>query len=78
MIEELRAAITAFETRDMAELVKFHRYVEQDLEKLTDETQVLPFRHYLILICRLVKPVNSSIPSNAGISKIRRLPDEET
>ncbi|KAF9683541.1 hypothetical protein SADUNF_Sadunf04G0024500 [Salix dunnii] len=40
-ITELRAAISTFKTKDMAELVKFHRHVESILEKLTDETQVL-------------------------------------
>ncbi|KAF7823011.1 formin-like protein 13 [Senna tora] len=42
LIIELKAAITAFQTKDMDELIKFHKHVEQNLEKLTDETQVLP------------------------------------
>ncbi|KAK4439918.1 COP1-interacting protein 7 [Sesamum alatum] len=40
-IKEVKAAINAFETSDMNELLKFHKYVESHLEKLTDETQVL-------------------------------------
>lgn len=40
-IMEIKAAINSFQTKDMNELVKFHKYVEQHLEKLTDETQVL-------------------------------------
>ncbi|KAL2473588.1 putative protein-like [Forsythia ovata] len=40
-IKEVKAAITSFQTSDMAELIKFHKYVESHLEKLTDETQVL-------------------------------------
>lgn len=40
-ILEIKAAINSFKTEDMSELVKFHRHVEQHLEKLSDETQVL-------------------------------------
>ncbi|KAG5246921.1 NDR1/HIN1 protein [Salix suchowensis] len=40
-ITELKAAISTFKTKDMAELIKFHKHVESILEKLTDETQVL-------------------------------------
>ncbi|KAJ6402045.1 hypothetical protein OIU84_014173 [Salix udensis] len=40
-IIELKAAISTFKTKDMAELIKFHKHVESILEKLTDETQVL-------------------------------------
>ncbi|KAJ9170981.1 hypothetical protein P3X46_019037 [Hevea brasiliensis] len=40
-IKEIKAAINSFQTKDMTKLVKFHKYVEQHLEKLTDETQVL-------------------------------------
>ncbi|XP_043721126.1 uncharacterized protein At4g04980 [Telopea speciosissima] len=40
-IMELKKAINSFETKDMAELLKFHQYVEHHLEDLTDETQVL-------------------------------------
>ncbi|CAI9760203.1 unnamed protein product [Fraxinus pennsylvanica] len=40
-INEVKAAITSFQTSDMAELIKFHQYVESHLEKLTDETKVL-------------------------------------
>ncbi|PON84655.1 hydroxyproline-rich glycoprotein family protein [Trema orientale] len=40
-IMEIKAAINSFQTKDMTELVKFQKYVEQHLEKLTDETQVL-------------------------------------
>lgn len=39
-ILEIKAAINSFQTKDMPELIKFHKYVEQHLEKLTDETQV--------------------------------------
>ncbi|KAA8519828.1 hypothetical protein F0562_014082 [Nyssa sinensis] len=40
-IMEVKAAINSFQTTDMAELLKFHKYVESHLEKLTDESQVL-------------------------------------
>ncbi|KAG8385587.1 hypothetical protein BUALT_Bualt03G0060700 [Buddleja alternifolia] len=40
-IKEVKAKISSFQTSDMAELAKFHKYVESHLEKLTDETQVL-------------------------------------
>ncbi|CAL5408748.1 unnamed protein product [Camellia sinensis] len=40
-IMELKVTISAFQTRDMVELLKFHKYVEHHLEKLTDESQVL-------------------------------------
>ncbi|XP_054814264.1 uncharacterized protein At4g04980-like [Prosopis cineraria] len=40
-ILELKAAIASFQTKDMDELVKFHKHEEKNLEKLTDETQVL-------------------------------------
>lgn len=39
-ILEVKAAINSFQTKDMSELIKFHKYVEQHLEELTDETQV--------------------------------------
>jgi hypothetical protein len=39
-IMEMKHAIECFETRNMDELLKFHRYVELHLEELTDETQV--------------------------------------
>ncbi|KAL3509411.1 hypothetical protein ACH5RR_028812 [Cinchona calisaya] len=41
MITELKDAIKSFKTKDMAELLKFHRHVEKLLEELSDETQVL-------------------------------------
>ncbi|CAJ2648690.1 unnamed protein product [Trifolium pratense] len=40
-ILELRSSITNFKTKEMAELIKFHKDVESVLEKLTDESQVL-------------------------------------
>ncbi|CAH8390268.1 unnamed protein product [Eruca vesicaria subsp. sativa] len=40
-INELKIEITKFQTKDMTELLSFHRRVESILEKLTDETQVL-------------------------------------
>lgn len=40
-IMNITAAINSFQTKDMAELIKFHKYVEQHLEQLTDETQVI-------------------------------------
>ncbi|KAL0856859.1 hypothetical protein Bca101_062013 [Brassica carinata] len=40
-INELKIEITKFQTKDMTELLSFHRRVESVLEKLTDETQVL-------------------------------------
>lgn len=39
-IKEVKVKLSSFQTNDMAELVKFHKYVESRLEKLTDETQV--------------------------------------
>ncbi|CAN1351219.1 Uncharacterized protein At4g04980 [Linum perenne] len=41
MVLEIKAAINAFETKDMAELLKFLSYVEGNLGKISDETQVL-------------------------------------
>ncbi|XP_076896389.1 uncharacterized protein LOC143549370 [Bidens hawaiensis] len=40
-IKEVKAALSSFQTTDMDELIKFHKYVESHMEKLTDETQVL-------------------------------------
>lgn len=40
-IAELKVSISTFETKDMTELINFHKHVESHLEKLTDETQVL-------------------------------------
>ncbi|KAL2341927.1 hypothetical protein Fmac_009867 [Flemingia macrophylla] len=40
-IIELRSAIANFKTKDMTELIKFHKDVESVLENLTDESQVL-------------------------------------
>ncbi|CAA3026268.1 diaphanous homolog 1-like isoform X2 [Olea europaea subsp. europaea] len=40
-INDVKSAITSFQTSNMAELIKFHQYLESHLEKLTDETQVL-------------------------------------
>ncbi|CAA0817901.1 Unknown protein [Striga hermonthica] len=41
VIKEVKIKISSFETSDMTELLKFHKFVESHLEKLTDETQVL-------------------------------------
>ncbi|XP_066319867.1 uncharacterized protein [Miscanthus floridulus] len=40
-ILKLKGAIGSFQSKDMAELVRFHQHVEQQLVSLTDETQVL-------------------------------------
>lgn len=40
-ITELKKAISTFQTKDIAELIKFHKHVESILENLTDETQVI-------------------------------------
>ncbi|PWA61136.1 hypothetical protein CTI12_AA377140 [Artemisia annua] len=40
-IKEVKVALASFQTTDMNELIKFHKYVESHLEKLTDETQIL-------------------------------------
>ncbi|XP_057433780.1 uncharacterized protein At4g04980-like isoform X2 [Lotus japonicus] len=40
-IIELRSSITNFKTKDMTELIKFHKDAESVLENLTDESQVL-------------------------------------
>lgn len=37
---EMKVAINSFQTKDMDELLKFQRHVEENLEELTDETQV--------------------------------------
>lgn len=42
-ILELKDAIGSFQSKDMAEIVKFHQHVEHQLLCLTDETQVLLF-----------------------------------
>jgi hypothetical protein len=39
-IIELRSSVTNFKTKEMTELIKFHKDVESLLEKLTDESQV--------------------------------------
>lgn len=41
VIKEIKVAISSFQTKDMDELLKFQKHVEQYLEELTDETQVL-------------------------------------
>ncbi|KAK6917505.1 hypothetical protein RJ641_018256 [Dillenia turbinata] len=40
-IMELKKEISTFQTKEMAELMKYHKHVESILEQLTDETQVL-------------------------------------
>ncbi|MCL7051951.1 hypothetical protein MKW94_025663 [Papaver nudicaule] len=40
-INEMKAALSSFQTKDMSELLKFHQYIELHLEELTDESQVL-------------------------------------
>ncbi|KAK4347119.1 hypothetical protein RND71_033458 [Anisodus tanguticus] len=40
-IKEIKTAIAYFQNSDMSELIKFHKTVESNLEKLTDESQVL-------------------------------------
>ncbi|XP_061982779.1 uncharacterized protein At4g04980-like [Populus nigra] len=40
-VTELKATISSFKTKDLTELIKFHKHVESILENLTDETQVL-------------------------------------
>lgn len=50
LILELKAAITSFQTKDMDELIKFHKHVEQNLEKLTDETQVNLFFYCSLIL----------------------------
>ncbi|KVH97004.1 hypothetical protein Ccrd_000900 [Cynara cardunculus var. scolymus] len=39
-IKEVKTALSSFQTSDMAELIKFHQYVESHIEKLFDESQV--------------------------------------
>ena len=46
----MRTTISSFQTKDMDELLKFHRNVESVLEKLTDETQV----DYILVYCPLM------------------------
>lgn len=40
-IKEVKTTLSLFQTSDMAELIKFHQYVESHIEKLSDESQVL-------------------------------------
>ncbi|KAJ4951984.1 hypothetical protein NE237_028816 [Protea cynaroides] len=40
-IQEVTKVLNSFQTKVMTELLKFHQHVEQQLEKLTDGTQVL-------------------------------------
>ncbi|KAJ6979027.1 hypothetical protein NC653_027251 [Populus alba x Populus x berolinensis] len=40
-VTALKATISSFKTKDLTELIKFHKHVESILENLTDETQVL-------------------------------------
>ncbi|XXG71737.1 hypothetical protein AAC387_Pa07g0995 [Persea americana] len=40
-IMEMKSTINSFQTNNMADLQKFHQYLEFHLENLTDETQVL-------------------------------------
>ncbi|KAI3795821.1 hypothetical protein L1987_38481 [Smallanthus sonchifolius] len=40
-IKEVKAALSSFQTINMDELIKFNKYVESHMEKLTAETQVL-------------------------------------
>ncbi|KAF6163144.1 hypothetical protein GIB67_025008 [Kingdonia uniflora] len=40
-IVEMKTAINSYQSKDMADLFKFHKHVELQLEQLTDETQVL-------------------------------------
>ncbi|XP_062162974.1 uncharacterized protein At4g04980-like isoform X2 [Alnus glutinosa] len=40
-ITDLKLTINTFQTKDMAELIKFHKTIESILEHLTDESQVL-------------------------------------
>ncbi|XP_043687437.1 formin-like protein 3 [Telopea speciosissima] len=40
-INEVKKDLNSFQTKDMAEMLKFHQQVEKQLEKLTDESQVL-------------------------------------
>lgn len=42
-IKEMKTAIATFQTSDMSELIKFHKFVESHLEKLTDESQVYSY-----------------------------------
>lgn len=41
LIKELQISLTAFQTKDMNEMLKFHKHIESHLEVLTDESQVL-------------------------------------
>ncbi|KAJ4977077.1 hypothetical protein NE237_002183 [Protea cynaroides] len=53
-IQEVTKVLNSFQTKDMAELLKFRQHVEQQLEKLTDETQVFRHEHwYLIYLVSL-------------------------
>ena len=50
-IMELKPAITSFQTKDMNEMLKFHKHVESCLEALTDESQVEKYEFAQILFC---------------------------
>lgn len=83
MILELKDAIGSFQSKDMAELVRFRQHVEQQLVCLTDETQV-SFIWTSSAISRAPakpKPLWSTrrrtACCTAGVSQVRGLPFQE-
>ncbi|KAL6635316.1 hypothetical protein ACP70R_027987 [Stipagrostis hirtigluma subsp. patula] len=59
-IHELKEAIAAFQSMDMAELARFHHVVERQLVWLTDETQVLA-RFDTLKGWKLAEPISQQL-----------------
>jgi hypothetical protein len=74
-ILELKDAIGSFESRDMAELVRFHQHVEQQLVCLTDETQVPIVLSQNCFV--LGEPFDMLASCAAGVGEVRGLPFQE-
>ncbi|XP_031092919.1 uncharacterized protein At4g04980-like [Ipomoea triloba] len=69
-IIQLRSAIHSFQTKDMQKLLQFHKEVEEQLEKLIDETKVLTrFEDFP------VKKLESLREASALYSKLKEIID---
>jgi len=86
-VTELKATISSFKTKDLTELIKFHKHVESILENLTDETQVniaekVCYFHYSSMSACPVLSISISLwpvfLRIAGACKIWRFSSEET
>lgn len=77
-IMEMKTSITTFQTSDMSELIKFHKHVESQLEKLTDESQVnihFNFFNYYSDPMHLSNPKNHFMTAVFTFSQCRCLQD---